>query len=66
MVLLVTFPKGLGTQNQPVNKAVFPFFSPLGKFRRRDSLTVLGTLTKGNDDGSENVGKKNEFAFFQT
>ena len=56
MVLLVTFSKGLGTQNQPVNKAVFPFFSPLGTFRRRDSLKVLGTLTKGDDDGSENVG----------
>ena len=26
----------------------------------------LGTLSKDEDKGSENVGKKNEFAFFQT
>ena len=65
MVLLVTFSKGLGTHNQPVNKAVFPFFSPLGTFRRRDSLKALGTLTKGNDDGSENVGKKMNLRSFK-
>ena len=29
-------------------------------------METLGTLSKDNDDGSENVGKKNEFAFFQT
>ena len=62
---MVTFPKGLGTHNQPANKAVFPFVSPLGTFRRRDSLTVLGTLTKGNDDGSENVGKKMNLRSFK-
>ena len=28
--------------------------------------TWIGTLSKDDDDGSENVGKKNEFAFFQT
>ena len=65
MVLLVTFSKGLGTHNQPVNKAVFPFFSPLGTFRRRDSLKAFGTLTKGNDDGSENVGKKMNLRSFK-
>ena len=65
MVLLVTFPKGLGTHNQHANEAVFPFVSPLGTFRRRDSLTVLGTLTKGNDDGSENVGKKMNLCSFK-
>ena len=27
---------------------------------------LLGTLSKDDDDGSKNVGKKNEFAFFQT
>ena len=27
---------------------------------------VLGTLSKDDDDGSKNVGEKNEFAFFQT
>ena len=27
---------------------------------------IVGTLSKDHDDGSENVGKKNEFAFFQT
>ena len=26
----------------------------------------IGTLSKDDDDGSENDGKKNEFAFFQT
>ena len=26
----------------------------------------IGTLSKDDDDGSENVDKKNEFAFFQT
>ena len=31
-----------------------------------DVLQKLGTLSKDDDDGSENVGKKNEFAFFQT
>ena len=32
----------------------------------KDHLTTLGTLSKDDDDGSENVSKKNEFAFFQT
>ena len=27
---------------------------------------ILGTLSKDDDDGSENIGKKNEFACFQT
>ena len=27
---------------------------------------LLGTLSKDDDDGSENVGKKNEVSFFQT
>ena len=27
---------------------------------------TIRTLSKDNDDGSENVGKKNELAFFQT
>ena len=27
---------------------------------------IVGTLSKDHDDGSENVGKKNEFGFFQT
>ena len=27
---------------------------------------ILGTLSKDDDDGSEIVGKKNEFTFFQT
>ena len=26
----------------------------------------LGTLSEDDDDGRENVAKKNEFAFFQT
>ena len=26
----------------------------------------MGTLSKDDDDGIENVGKKNDFAFFQT
>ena len=26
----------------------------------------IGNLSKEDDDGSENVGKTNEFAFFQT
>ena len=30
------------------------------------SLDLIGTLSEYNDDGSETVGKKNEFAFFQT
>ena len=29
-------------------------------------MYLLGTLSKDDDDASENVGKKNEFAFFQT
>ena len=36
-------------------------------FRRfGDVMTPLGTLSKDEDDVSENVAKKNEFAFFQT
>ena len=27
---------------------------------------LLGTLSKDDDDGCENIGKKNEFAIFQT
>ena len=30
------------------------------------AISSLGTLSKEDHDGSENVGKKNEFAFFQT
>ena len=30
------------------------------------SSLILGTLSKDDDDASENVGKKNEFVFFQT
>ena len=30
------------------------------------STVTIGTLSKNDDDGSENVGKKSEFAFFQT
>ena len=30
------------------------------------SQVWIGTLSKDDDDGSENVDKKNEFAFFQT
>ena len=29
-------------------------------------LIVVGTLSKDDDDGSENDGKKNEFPVFQT
>ena len=29
-------------------------------------VKIKGTLSKDDDDGRENVGKKNEFAFFQT
>ena len=29
-------------------------------------IMLIGTLSKDDDDCSENVGKKNEFAFFQT
>ena len=30
------------------------------------SVVTVGTLCKDNDDeGSENIGEKNEFAFFQ-
>ena len=29
-------------------------------------IMLIGTLSKDDDDRSENVGKKNEFAFFQT
>ena len=29
-------------------------------------IQLVGTLSKVDDDGGENVGKKNEFAFFQT
>ena len=31
-----------------------------------DHQTKLGTLSNDNDHGSENVAKKNEFAFFPT
>ena len=30
------------------------------------TITTIGALSEDDDDGSENVGKKNEFAFFQT
>ena len=30
------------------------------------SSSSLGTLSKEDDDGSVNVGRKNKFAFFQT
>ena len=30
------------------------------------NFLLLGTLSKDDDDGSDNDGKKNEFAFFQT
>ena len=30
------------------------------------SLFLLATLIKDDDDSNENVGKKNEFTFFQT
>ena len=29
-------------------------------------LERIGTLSKDDDDGNENVGEKNDFAFFQT
>ena len=37
-------------------------FTPCGRFR----LVTTGTLSKDDADGSESVGKKNEFALFQT
>ena len=35
-------------------------------FKMKTSLSPIGTLSKDDDNGSENVGKKNEFAFFQS
>ena len=35
-------------------------------FRHGIHSWIIGTLSKDDDDGGENVGYKNEFAFFQT
>jgi len=32
----------------------------------KNNYWSVGILSKDDDDGSENVGKKSEFAFFQT
>ena len=35
-------------------------------YSKASTIDILGTLSKDHDDGSENIGKKNEFAFLQT